>query len=318
MAADGADASDRADAANPRRALHWMAWGALAGSLLLVLAGGLVTSRDAGLAVPDWPLAFGQINPPGWWRIENVRTEHGHRILAFLVASWTAVLLVVALRTETSVLVRRLTIAAAGLVILQALLGGLRVLALSVDLAMVHGVVGQLFVASLAAVVAVTSPAWNRAAALPRSTRRERIQGLVLLALVVAQLLLGLFIRHLGAAARPLSGTPLLYAHVVGAGLVLSALLDLLRDSGTGRAPGESMLLPLVTAQIALGILAYVTTDDMTFDRQATPLEAWLPTLHVGVGAALLAATVVRNLHAWRDVLARSSAAPRGALGRVL
>src|SRR5262249_9082253 len=130
--------------------LHRRAWIGLVGAFLLVIAGGLVTSRDAGLAVPDWPLAFGQINPPGWWRIENVRTEHGHRILAFFVACWTAFLLVSVLRRSSDLLTRRFTILAAGLVILQALLGGLRVLELSVDLAMIHGVVGQLFLASLA------------------------------------------------------------------------------------------------------------------------------------------------------------------------
>lgn len=307
-------------AADARRSIHRIAWLALAGAFALVLAGGLVTSRDAGLAVPDWPLAFGQLNPPGWWRIENVRTEHGHRILAFLVASWTAFLLVTVLRRERNPLVRRLTIGAASLVILQALLGGLRVLELSVDLAMVHGMVGQLFFASLAAVVAVTSPDWERDAAAPES-RRERVQGAVLLAAVAAQLLIGLFIRHLGAAARPLGGTALLYAHVVGAGIVLSALLDFQRDAGARRAaPAGGLLLPLVIAQVALGIAAYVTTDDMTFDREATVFEAWLPTLHVGTGAALLGAVVVRNMHAWRSVLCSvgTGVAPQGALRRAL
>lgn len=298
--------------------VHRIAWVAMLGALMLVLAGGLVTSRDVGLAVPDWPLAFGQLNPPGWWRVESIRTEHGHRILAFLVASWTAFLLVAVLRRESDPLVRRLAIGAASLVILQALLGGLRVLKLSVDLAMVHGVVGQLFFASLAAVVAVTSPAWQRAAAAPE-TRHERLQGGVLLAAVVGQLLLGLFIRHLGAEARPLGGTALFYAHVIGAGIVLSALLDFQRDAGARRSsPPGRWLMPLVTLQLVLGIAAYVTTDDMTFDRQATIFEAWIPTLHVGVGAALLGAVVARNLHAWRSVLTAHEGAPSGALERAL
>lgn len=305
-------------AADARRSLHRFAWIALGGAFALVLAGGLVTSRDVGLAVPDWPLAFGQINPPGWWRIESIRTEHGHRILAFAVACWTAFLLVSVLRREPRRLVRRLTILAAGLVILQALLGGLRVLHLSVDLAMVHGVVGQVFFASLAAVVAVTSPAWASIEASP-APGRERLQGAILLVAVVAQLLLGLFIRHLGAAARPLAGTPLLYAHVIGAGLVLSALLDFQRDAGERREmPGGRLLLPLVWVQITLGIAAYVTTDDMTYDRQATQFEAWLPTLHVGVGAALLGAVVVRNLHAWRAVLEGAGETPVLGMERVL
>jgi cytochrome c oxidase assembly protein subunit 15 len=309
-------------ASDASRFVHRIALVATAGAFLLVLAGGLVTSRDAGLAVPDWPLAYGQLNPPGWWRIENIRTEHGHRILAFVVALWTAFLLAVVLRSERDLFVRRLTILAAGLVLVQALLGGLRVLALSVDLAMVHGVVGQIFFASLAAVAAVTSPAWRdseRLAAAPRTDsarKRERTLGAVALALVLAQLLLGLFLRHLGPAARPLEGSPLLYAHVIGAGLVLSAVLDF-RGSSEASAPGARWMLPLVIVQLALGIGAYVTTDDMIGDRAATPLEAWLPTLHVGFGAALLGAVVVRNLHAWRSQLESLVVAPRAVLGRV-
>lgn len=305
-------------AADPRRMLHGFAWIALFGAFLLILAGGLVTSRDAGLAVPDWPLAFGQIKAPQWWQVESIRTGLGHRILGLLVGAWTAVLMVAVLRVESDVLVRRLAIGAVGLVVLQALVGGLRILHLSVDLAMVHGVVGQLYFASLAAVVAVTSPAWQRGAQLPVS-RRERAQSAILLAAVLAQLLFGLFIRHLGASARPLAGSPLLYAHVIGAGIVLSSLLDLQRDFGV--APGASFgkwLLPLVWLQIALGIATYVATDDVAVDRQATLLESWLPTLHVAAGATLLGAVVVRNMHAWRALLTTGRTAPRGALGRLL
>src|SRR5512134_3274949 len=81
-------------------------------TFLLLLAGGLVTSRDAGLAVPDWPLSFGTLNPPRWYAIENVRTEHGHRLVAGTVALLT---IVVAWRVrvrETRAGVRRLAAAA--------------------------------------------------------------------------------------------------------------------------------------------------------------------------------------------------------------
>lgn len=296
-----------------RASTHRRARAALVGAFLLILAGGLVTSRDAGLAVPDWPLAFGQLNPPGWWQIENIRTEHGHRILAFCVALWTAFLLVTVLRNERLVLLRRLTIAAAGIVILQALLGGLRVLHLSVDLAMIHGVVGQLFFATLASVVAVSSPTWNAAKASP-SSRSEQIRSALLFITVFAQLLLGLFIRHLGAQARPMSGSLLFYLHVLGAGLVLSAVLDS-QFSGRRSSPTDRALLPLVCTQILLGIATFVTTEDMVFDRQVTPLEAWLPTLHVGTGAALLAVGCVRNLHAWGNTLDPTSTDSNGIRG---
>jgi cytochrome c oxidase assembly protein subunit 15 len=50
--------------------------------LILIAVGSLVTSFNAGMAVPDWPLSFGSVNPPGWWYNFGVRLEHGHRLLA--------------------------------------------------------------------------------------------------------------------------------------------------------------------------------------------------------------------------------------------
>lgn len=45
-----------------------------------------MTSWNAGMAVPDWPLSFGGLNPAGWWNNWAVRLEHGHRLLAGCVA----------------------------------------------------------------------------------------------------------------------------------------------------------------------------------------------------------------------------------------
>jgi len=285
-----------------RRTVHNTARVAVAGAFLLILAGGLVTSRGAGLSVPDWPLAFGQVNPPGWWRIESVRTEHGHRILAFLVALWTAFLGLRVYRFEDRPLARRIAAAGAVLVLVQALLGGLRVLRLSVDLAMVHGLVGQLFFALLCALVVVTAPDWETYQRLP-NTPRERWLSSTLVAVVVAQLTLGIFIRHIGATARPLAGTWLYYAHIAGAGLVLSVALDLHAAGSAASRRSGNVLLTGITAQIALGIASFLVTEQMTHDRQTTALEAWLPTLHVGCGAFVLGSSLTRSLHAWRESL---------------
>lgn len=60
--------------------------------LCLVSLGALVTSWHAGMAVPDWPLSFGSLNPEGWWSNFGVRLEHGHRLLAASVGVLVAVL----------------------------------------------------------------------------------------------------------------------------------------------------------------------------------------------------------------------------------
>src|ERR1044071_18557 len=86
-------------------------------TLLLVVAGALVTSNDAGGSIPDWPLAWGKLVPP----LEGgIYYAYGHRVLAATVAALT---LILALRSRS-----RLAWLAFGLVVAQALLGGLAVL----------------------------------------------------------------------------------------------------------------------------------------------------------------------------------------------
>src|SRR3990167_2825462 len=95
------------------------------GTFLLVLAGGLVTSHDAGLAVPDWPTSYGQWFPP---MIGNVFWEHGHRMIAGAVGVLTLLLAIWIQIQEKRVWMKRLGWIAFGAVLLQALLGGLTVI----------------------------------------------------------------------------------------------------------------------------------------------------------------------------------------------
>ncbi|MGB6641609.1 MAG: COX15/CtaA family protein, partial [Thermoanaerobaculia bacterium] len=68
------------------RGIHLFAVFLAGAVVLLITAGGLVKSLEAGLSVPDWPLSYGSLNPPRWWQIETVRAEHGHRLIAGTVA----------------------------------------------------------------------------------------------------------------------------------------------------------------------------------------------------------------------------------------
>src|SRR6201996_6275265 len=96
-------------------------------TLLLVVAGGLVTSRDAGLSVPDWPLSYGKLMP----KMEGgILYEHGHRMIATMVGMFTIVSLVWIFRVERRKWMRMLAIAALLAVIAQGILGGLTVLLL--------------------------------------------------------------------------------------------------------------------------------------------------------------------------------------------
>ena len=53
-------------------------------TVLLVLAGSLVTSTGSGLSVPDWPTTYGWNMfsfPPSKW-VGGILYEHGHRLIA--------------------------------------------------------------------------------------------------------------------------------------------------------------------------------------------------------------------------------------------
>src|SRR5207237_5113122 len=96
-------------------------------TLFLVVAGGLVTSNDAGLSVPDWPLSYGKLMPP---MEGGIFYEHGHRMIASMVGLFTIVSTVWLWKTESRKWLRWLGVFALLAVITQGVLGGLTVLML--------------------------------------------------------------------------------------------------------------------------------------------------------------------------------------------
>ncbi len=282
------------------RAIHRLAAVSAIAAFFLVLAGGLVTSRDAGLAVPDWPLSYGTVNPPRWWAIENVRTEHGHRLIALTVALLTLATAITAQRRRCPEPVRRLAFWAAGLVLLQAILGGIRVLAMSLDLAMIHGIVGQVFFVALALLAVISSPhaAGGRIAVAERSTaHRFALSAAVL---VGVQLVAGIIVRHQGADARPLLGNALFLAHgALGLALLVLSFRIFRNDRLLERQAWPNprlvarLMFSMVCCQVLLGLTTYWVTDDMTGELAASAAQAWLPTFHVGLGGLIWAAALV-------------------------
>jgi len=274
----------------------------------LLIAGGLVTSRNAGLAVPDWPLSFGSLNPPRWYAIENVRTEHGHRLVAGTVALATLLLGLVVWRRERRRWVRRLTAVAALGVLVQALLGGLRVLELSIDLAMVHGVVAQLFFATVVTLAVVTSPRWQRIASMPPPSPRAFHSALAASLLIFCQLVVAVRVRHLGATGGALAADPFFLTHVALAcaiawfclrmpGIVERGALSFLTNAQL--APPARLLASALVVQLALGLFSFAVTVNADTTRQATVLESWIPTLHLAVGGLLMATSVVLSVRTW-------------------
>ncbi len=130
----------------------------------LIWVGGLVTTYDAGMAVPDWPATFGYnlfLYPWESWIAGpwDLFIEHGHRLLGSLVGLLTIGLVLVCWRDSR----RWLRVAALGAligVILQGILGGQRVLLNDQRIAQLHGCVGPLFFAFVVMLTTLTSRWW--------------------------------------------------------------------------------------------------------------------------------------------------------------
>ncbi len=278
---------------------------AVAAALLLLGVGGLVTSTGAGLAVVDWPNTFGYnlFLYPLSRMTGGVYYEHAHRLFGALVGLTSLVLAVQLQLTERRRGVRAFAWAIFALVVVQGVLGGLRVtgrftLSAEADamrpsllLALVHGVLGQLLFAALVALAVVTSRAWREAT--PRTMRTasgaDSLLGASLLVALLVQLVLGATRRHLAL---------LLFAHIV-VGVAVVAPLAL--HVGL-RAWGRRRDLPLVQRlglalvgsvafQLVLGLGAFVATaGGEAADSAGAVLVA---TVHQWFGAVVLAVAVM-------------------------
>lgn len=271
------------------------------------------------MAFPDWPTSLGSynlINPvEGWWRIPAYLAEHGHRLIASLVGIVTVVLAAWTWRVDPRSWMRKLGIVAVVLVVAQGVLGGLRVLWVSLDLALVHGLVAQLFFAVVVAMTLFVSDTWReRRTVLPDTTAASWLRRISYgaAALIYLQIVFGAFLRHPGAG---ISGG-FTAIHVTGAFLVVGAVLwvfvfaekrfdDLPAVRRTAWA-----LLGVVGLQFALGLSALLV---MLYDVTGTAGRVATVTLtvsHLVVGALLFGTAVVMALLVSRRPQVSSPLAP--------
>src|SRR5947209_8997094 len=109
----------------------------------------MVTSKNVGLAVPDWPTTFGYnmfLFPISKW-VGGILFEHTHRLIASSVGFLTIILAVWLWRAEPRLWVRRLAFGAVAAVILQGVLGGLRVTLLKNEIGIFHACLAEAFIA---------------------------------------------------------------------------------------------------------------------------------------------------------------------------
>jgi heme a synthase len=184
----------------PKRLLHWYAVFVAASVLILICSGGLVTSHGAGMAVPDWPNSFGYnmfLFPISHW-VGGVFFEHTHRLIASGVGLLTVALCLLTLRVEDRVWVKWLSGVAVLSVVIQGVLGGLRVTEHNAVLGLFHGCLAQAFFCLVATIALVTSRFWYRMEPAPdqRAVRTLRFWTITLSGMLFIQLALGASMRH--------------------------------------------------------------------------------------------------------------------------
>jgi cytochrome c oxidase assembly protein subunit 15 len=290
---------------NPQPWLHRFACILAFATFLLIVAGASVTSHRAGLSVPDWPTTYGQFMfsfPTSKW-VGNIFYEHGHRLIASVVGMLTVVLALWLVRVEPRRWVRRLGIAAVAAVIAQGILGGLTVkLLLPPSVSIAHACLAEAFFCVTVALAFVTSERWRQPTPAAEGSDARLAQRLTLASTIAiyVQIILGAAIRHDEWGILP---------HILGAlavfGCVVSTLFVVLFTvKRSGFLRHAVLLLGLVTAQIALGLITLMVRLPKNADEQLATLQMLVPTAHLALGALVLATSLVMTLKTFRFLAA--------------
>ncbi|HEY4950950.1 MAG TPA: COX15/CtaA family protein [Candidatus Acidoferrales bacterium] len=278
--------------------LHRFAFATSACTVLLLMAGALVTSNDAADSVPDWPLAYGKIIPP---LVGGIRYEYAHRLMAGTVAILTSVLAILLARSGSRFL-RNLGFTALILVIAQAVLGGMRVLFHNPALtATIHAILAQIFFVTVVSLSLFTSRWWNNNPDKLDDTASPPLRTLsaITAGAIFVQLILGAGFRH---------GAFQILPHIIGAFVVLFLAIW---TSRTVRVRFGTvahlrrwgiLLTSFIGTQFLLGIAAYWAVVQEIKAQQPTTTYVILTVAHVLVGALTLAASVVLALSAFRSI----------------
>ena len=285
--------------AKPRsRALHRFAVLTAVSTLALIVAGGLVTSTESGLSVPDWPLSYGKLMPP---MVGGVFYEHGHRMVATAVGILTVILAIWLAKSEPRRSIQRLGLLAVAAVVAQGVLGGLTVLyLLPTPVSVAHACLAQAFFCLVVAIAVVTSPRWQ-----PVSVRPEAASRLAALTVgaVFVQLVIGAVMRHtkaglaipdfplsLGRVVPPLESFPVSIAFAHRAWALVVAVLVFAAAASASRAGLKRtgfFLGSVVLAQIGLGAATVLSGKSVA-----------ITTAHVATGALLMGAAIALALGA--------------------
>ena len=265
---------------------------------VLIVFGGLVTNTGAAMAVPDWPTTFGHnmFLFPFSGMVGGVFYEHSHRLLGALVGLLTLALAVTLWRAGGRL--RALGVAAVAAVVVQGVIGGLRVVLTADALAMVHGPLAQAFFAFVVALALLTSA--TMAAPAPSLDAVTRGLTVATAALVYLQIVFGALLTHAGYLALHLLGALAVFV------VAPMATARLRRSGDVVAAPAARLALVLLGLQLVLGAGSYLARFSALWIPGGQLTMLALPVAHRLAGGLLLATAVVMAVR----VLAAARPAP--------
>ena len=281
-------------------------------TFILVSAGALVTSEDAGLSVPDWPTSYGHIlRLPPW--VGGVVFEHSHRMIAEGVGLFTTILVLWILFTESRRSMKTFATVTLVVIIVQGVLGGITVLKyLPPSISTAHAALGQTFFCLVVLLSVLTGRKWMEEAPSPIADNghpKVLVLCLYSIAILYLQLVLGGMFRHRGMSWWP---------HVVNAvavALILTwtsvrALISFPRVPAI-RRPAALLLFTLMI-QLLLGFAAFLTRVAWAGPQANNPMVI-STVAHTAVGALLLAIASVLTIQVWRhSAETRTQEVPEG------
>jgi cytochrome c oxidase assembly protein subunit 15 len=272
-------------------------------TVLLFVAGALVTSRDAALSVPTWP---GPAMPP---MVGGVLYEHSHRMIAGALGVFTLILAIVVWTKEKRSWLRWFSAIAVGGVIVQAILGGQVVLRLlHYWLPVLHACFAQIVFAAVLSIAVFTSKWWVSERPQLEDSGSPSIHSVALLnaAAIYLQVILGAGFRHKEIPIWPhMAGALLVLGTVIWTAIVLRKRFGDSRELSKARV----MLHAIFGTQFLLGLGAYwsrLTTADAP---QPMPVMVSLTVIHTVLGAILFAFSILIVLMCYRLIPRRREVA---------
>jgi cytochrome c oxidase assembly protein subunit 15 len=278
-------------------------------TVLLFVAGALVTSKDAALSVPDWPKSYGTWFPTLHMLAGGALFEHSHRVIAGVLGVLILGLMILLWTKESRTWLRWFGVAALAGVIAQAILGGETVRQmLHYWLPVIHACFAQLVFCAVLSIAVFTSKWWLSERPLVEDGGSPSVHFLVILnaAAIYLQVILGAGFRHNEIPIWPhMAGAIVVLGIVIWTAIVLRRRFSKSPELSRARI----LLHAIFGTQFLLGLAAYWSRISTADAPQPMPVMVLFTVIHTVLGAILFAFSVLIVLICYRLVPRRGEVA---------